>query len=70
MKQSKRWQWNRADTTAWVKQTAWFLAPFILALMPAIIEKVPTDWEYGVITLWVLNRIWDFFRRWYTGSMK
>lgn len=68
MKQSKRFQFNKTDAIAWGKQTLWFLAPFILALMPVLISKVPSDWEYGVITLWVLNRVWDFFRRWYTGK--
>lgn len=66
--QSKRFSLNRADLVAWLKQTAWFLAPFILALMPVIIDKVPKDWAYGTVLLWVLNRLWDILRRWYSGS--
>jgi len=70
MKQSARFTWNYGDTTAWIRQTAWFLVPFVLALMPVIIEKVPRDWAYGTVTLWVLNRAWDALRRWYQGSVK
>ena len=67
-KQSLRFHWNNSDTVAWLKQTLVFLAPFLLALMPVVIEKVPRDWAYGTITLWVLNRLWDALRRFYAGK--
>lgn len=65
---SKRFQFNKSDAIAWCNQTAWFLAPFIIALIPVVIGKVPRDWAYGEITIFLLNRVWDFLRRWYTGK--
>jgi hypothetical protein len=68
--QSPRWSWNYTDTYNWCMQTIIFLTPFILALMPVIIEKVPREWAYGTVTLFILNRFTDFLRRWYAGQPK
>ena len=68
MTPSKRFTLNRADLTAWSQQTLIFLAPYLIALIPVIINQVPKEWEYGVITVWVLNRIWDLLRRFVAGK--
>lgn len=66
--QSKRFTLNRQDLIAWGRQTLIFLAPYLIALMPVFIEKVPKDWEYGVLAVWILNRIWDLLRRYIAGK--
>jgi len=65
---SKKWTLNRQDITAWGKRTLQTLAPYLIALLPVVIEKVPADWKYSVLTVWVLNRIWDLLRRYYSGK--
>ena len=65
---SKRFTLNRADIIGWGRQTLIFLAPYLIALIPVFIEQVPKDWEYAIITIWGLNRIWDLLRRFVAGK--
>ena len=67
---SPRFTWNYTDTYNWCIQTLIFLAPFILALIPVVIEKLPKEMAYGTVLLFVLNRITDALRRWYAGQPK
>lgn len=68
MKQSKRWQWNRADTIAWANQAIRVLAPYLIVIIPVLIDQLPKDWAYATVTIYILNRIWDALRRWYSGK--
>ena len=67
---SKRFTLNKADIYAWLERTLQTLAPYIIALIPVAIDQVPKDWQYAVLTVWVLNRIYDLLRRWYQGPIK
>lgn len=68
MAQSKRFTLNKQDLIAWGQQTLIFLAPYLIALIPVFINQIPKDWEYAVITIWGLNRIWDLLRRFVSGK--
>jgi len=68
MKQSKKWTLSKQDWTAWGNRTLQNLAPYLVALIPVFIEQIPKDWEYTVIAVWLLNRIWDLLRRLYIGK--
>ena len=65
---SKRFQLNKADMLAWGHRTLQTLAPYLIALIPVVIAHIPSTWEYGIITVWILNRIWDLLRRYVNGS--
>lgn len=54
---------NRDLIKAWLKHALVFLAPYLVALIPVFIQQVPKDWEYAVLVVWILNRIWDLLRR-------
>lgn len=68
MEQSKRFTLNKQDLIGWGQQTLTFLAPYLIALIPVFINQIPKDWEYAVITIWILNRIWDLLRRFVAGK--
>ena len=66
--ESKRFQFNHNDLLAWLKQTKKVWVPYLLALIPVVIQQVPAEWTYAVITVWVLNRIYSFLTLWYAGA--
>ncbi|MCR4291099.1 MAG: hypothetical protein NUV86_12660 [Candidatus Scalindua sp.] len=68
MAQSKRWSWNDADTKAALNQALVFLTPTLLVLIPSIIGIIPTEWKYGAVIVYLLNRVVDVLRRWYAGK--
>lgn len=68
MKQSNQWTLNEADYIAWGNRTLQTLAPYLIALIPVVISQVPADWQYAVLTVWILNRVWDLLRRFYAGN--
>lgn len=65
---SQKYTLNKQDLQAWAQRTLQTLAPYLIALIPVVISQVPQDWKYAVITVWVLNRVWDLLRRWYNGA--
>ena len=70
MEQSKRWQWNQADTIAFINNALWFLTPTLIVLLPSIAGALPPEWQYTAIAIFLLNRATDFLRRWYNGPIK
>jgi len=55
---------------AWGHRTLQTLAPYLIALIPVVISRVPPDYKYTVLIVWVLNRVYDMLRRWYNGTPK
>lgn len=68
MAQSKRWDWNSADTKAAVHQALVFLTPTLLVLIPSIVGIIPSEWKYGAVLVYLLNRLVDILRRLYAGK--
>lgn len=68
MKQSKQWTLSQEDWKAWGERTLQVLAPYLIALIPVVVAEIPNEWEYAVLTIWVLNRLWDLLRRFYSGK--
>lgn len=65
---SGSWKLNKSDWIGWGNRTLQTLAPYLVVLIPVVIEKLPRDWAYATITVWVLQRIYDLLRRWYTNN--
>ena len=53
----------KEDWIAAGKRGLIFLAPFLIVVIPVIIDKLPTDWIYSAIVLFILNRLTDLLRR-------
>lgn len=67
MKQSKRFELNRADVEKWVKNALIFAGPLLIVVIPSIIGQIPSDWKYAAITIYILNTILDFIRKYIAG---
>lgn|GEM_PF-5124430 len=68
MKQSARWQWNKADTIAWCNQAVKVLAPYLVVIIPVLIGNIDKDWAYSAVIVYILNRIWDALKRLQSGK--
>ena len=53
----------KEDWIASGKRALIFLAPFLIVIIPVVIEKLPTEWAYSAIILFILNRLTDLLRR-------
>lgn len=65
---SKSGTLNKQDWIDWGNRTLQTLAPYLIALIPVVIAQVDPQWQYAVLTVWVLNRVYDLLRRWYQGT--
>ena len=70
IKPSLRFTLNKADLIAWSKNALVFAGPALLVFIGSVIQAVPADWKYAVITIYVLNRLTDFLRRYLQGKAK
>jgi hypothetical protein len=53
---SKRFQFNKADFIAWCKDALKVLAPYLIVIIPVLLEQVPKDWAYSAIVIFLLQR--------------
>lgn len=60
---SGRFSLNKSDLMAWGERTLQTLAPYLVALIPVVIDQVPKGYEHAVLVVWILNRIYDLLRR-------
>ena len=67
---SPRGKVNYADLVAWGNNALWFFAPTLVILLPSIVGVIPVDWKYAAITMYILNRLTDLIKRFYTGKEK
>ena len=58
----------KEDWIAASKRAMIFLAPFILAIIPVVIGKLPPDWAYSAVVLFLLNRLTDIIRRYFVST--
>lgn len=58
----------KQDWIAAGKRALIFLAPFLIVVIPVIIEKLPADWAYSAIVLFILNRLTDLLRRYVVST--
>ena len=56
MKQSKRLQWNKADTIKFGQDALKVLTPYLLVIIPVLVSQIPDDWAYSAIVLFLLQR--------------
>lgn len=57
MKASKRFQWNKADTVKFLKDSLKVLAPYLLVIIPVLIGQLPKDAGYTAIVIFLLQRV-------------
>lgn len=67
---SKPFQIDPEDIKHWGHRTLQTLAPYLVVLIPVAIEKLPPEWAYSAIVLWLLQRGLDLARRYVTTTYK
>lgn len=63
---SKKFQMTTKDWEVFANTTIINLAPYLVVLIPVIIERVPADWAYGTIAVFLLQRVWSFLKLYVT----
>jgi len=56
MKQSKKFTFNKADAIAWSKDALKVLAPYLIVLIPVMIEQLPKEAVWTGVAIFVLQR--------------
>jgi hypothetical protein len=67
---SKSWDIKPEDIQRWWARTLQTIAPYLVVLIPVAIEKLPPEWAYSAIVLWLLQRGLDIARRYVTTTYK
>ncbi len=65
---SPKYELIKEDWIAAGKRALIFLAPFLIVVIPVVIEKLPADWAYSAIVLFLLNRLTDLLRRYVSST--
>lgn len=54
---SKSFSWNSEDTKKFLGETLRVLAPYLVVVIPVLINQLPKDWAYASVILFVLQRV-------------
>lgn len=54
---SKKFSWNKADTLNFLKDALKVSAPYLIVIIPVIIEQLPKEWAYAAVTIYALQRM-------------
>lgn len=54
---SKSFSWNSEDTKKFLGETLRVLAPYLVVVIPVLINQLPKDFAYSAIILFVLQRV-------------
>lgn len=57
MKPSKSFSWNSEDTKRFFQETLRVLAPYLVVIIPVLVQQLPKDWAYASVVLFVLQRV-------------
>jgi len=57
MKPSKAWKWNKADTIKFFQDSVRVLSPYLIVIIPVLIEQLPKDWAYSAMVIYALQRV-------------
>lgn len=57
MQKSLRFHWNRADTQAFLGQAVKVLAPYMVVIIPVLIDQLPKEWALAAVTIYLLQRV-------------
>lgn len=63
---SKSFSMTSQDWTIFANTTLINLAPYLVALIPVAIERVPADWAYATVAVFLLQRLWSFLKLYVT----
>ena len=53
---SKAWKWNKQDTIKFLQDSVRVLAPYLIVIIPVLIEQLPKDWAYSAMVIYALQR--------------
>lgn len=65
-KVSAPFQMTTKDWEVFANTTLINLAPYLVAIIPVAIERVPADWAYATLTVFLLQRLWSFLKLYVT----
>lgn len=68
MKDSKKFTLNKADIQRWLTNTLIFAGPALLVLLASAAKIVPTDSQYAVVALFVINVATDLLKKYLAGK--
>ncbi|TVL99536.1 MAG: hypothetical protein CV087_17405 [Candidatus Brocadia sp. WS118] len=54
---SKKFSWNREDTVKFAKDALRVLAPYLIVIIPVLIDQLPKEWAYSAAVIYVLQRV-------------
>jgi hypothetical protein len=54
--QSKKWDWNSADTKKFFEDLLRVSAPYLVVIIPVVISQIPDEVAWGVTVVWLLQR--------------
>ena len=55
--QSKKFTWNKEDTIKFLKDALKVSAPYLIVIIPVLLNQIPEDWGYATITIFILQRV-------------
>ena len=61
---SKSGELIKQDWQKWAKNVAIFLVPVAIVFLGELVKIVPDNWQYGAVTLYVLNVVTDLVKKW------
>ena len=61
---SKAFTMTAEDRKAFMDQTLKSLAPYLVVIIPVMIEQLPKDWAYAAIVIWGLQRLLSYLLLW------
>ena len=61
---SKEKSIRKEDVLKWGRNALIFAAPALLVLLASFRELIPMEAVWGVLALYILNLVTDFFRKW------
>lgn len=56
MKQSKKMSWNKADTVKFLQDALRVSAPYLIVIIPVLIDQLPKDVAWTAIAIFLLQR--------------
>ncbi len=57
LKPSKKFSWNKEDTIKFLKDAVRVSIPYVIVIIPVIIEQLPKEWAYSAAVIYVLQRV-------------
>lgn len=67
---SKAFSWTPEQRKEFFTTALKNLAPYLVVIIPVLIDRLPSDWAYASIVIFLLQRALSFFRLWVVEAKK